>query len=673
MYSQPSSVCHCTARDDRTRMLTPPIAPTHAGTRTRRHLTHLPTSAKAPQHRTTQQSQQRFCIPTLSPHDYLSPPMAPSPRRPPRGGSPASARRYRRARHRAPALSGRDLSPPQGSRTCNAVARAYGSTRSAVSHDCGSSRLWFHSQLGSAFARMSMRHSSWRTAGHALELRATRARQCRRRFGSTRSVVPHALVPLALAPLAPPARLGAGRPCAPEIRISVRRSAGSTHSAPPCSHFGLHFSSPWIHTHHISALLLSLAPSPADGGKSAACSAVARGVAAIADLNTAASHSSYLVRGSGCAALASFIFFQSASSVPGRIGSNGSLRQRRAATSNVRLAFFLRGRPECGRHPPLHPFFPIARCRDSLVASRAVGFFTGADYLFFASCNFGDACIEALCSRHYTHLWSRASAPAAPPALSARAVLSAPATLSAPRRALRFRRTLHSRRALRSRRHSPLLAARVRVLACLCVCVWRGCACSVCVRALCACMCVCAVCVCVPCVCASVRVRVCVHSTPRAPIGPELAARRSRDAPTLVVCGGLLPLAIARSTRRRRRRAGAASRLARHGPRESYTATVATTSRARRQAVTPLPPQRAGVPELIHPTDPTWLVENTHDSHGLHGCPEPEVAADVVATIGTGRSTAEPGSPSHASTSTVCPTSCTPRSHAREGGSGGGR
>ena len=135
----------------------------------------------------------------------------------------------------------------------------------------------------------------------------------------------------------------------------------------------------------------------------------------------------------------------------------------------------------------------------------------------------------------------------------------------------------------------------------------------------------------VPCVCASVRVRVCVHSTPRAPIGPELAARRSRDAPTLVVCGGLLPLAIARSTRRRRRRAGAASRLARHGPRESYTATVATTSRARRQAVTPLPPQRAGVPEFIHPTDPTWLVENTHDSHGLHGCPEPEVAADVVA------------------------------------------
>ena len=68
MYSQPPSVCHCTARDDRTRMLTPPIAPTHAGTRTRRHLTHLPTSAKAPQHRTTQQSQQRFCIPTLSPH-----------------------------------------------------------------------------------------------------------------------------------------------------------------------------------------------------------------------------------------------------------------------------------------------------------------------------------------------------------------------------------------------------------------------------------------------------------------------------------------------------------------------------------------------------------------------------------------------------------------------------
>jgi len=68
MYSQPPSVCHCTAREDRTRMLTPPIAPTHAGTRTRRHPTHLPTSAKAPQHRTTQQSLQRFCIPTPSPH-----------------------------------------------------------------------------------------------------------------------------------------------------------------------------------------------------------------------------------------------------------------------------------------------------------------------------------------------------------------------------------------------------------------------------------------------------------------------------------------------------------------------------------------------------------------------------------------------------------------------------
>ena len=41
MYSHPPPVYRCAARNDRTHMLIPPIAPAHAGTRTRRHqLTH---------------------------------------------------------------------------------------------------------------------------------------------------------------------------------------------------------------------------------------------------------------------------------------------------------------------------------------------------------------------------------------------------------------------------------------------------------------------------------------------------------------------------------------------------------------------------------------------------------------------------------------------------------
>jgi hypothetical protein len=67
MYSRLPSVCRCAARGGRTRLLTLPIAPTRAGTRTRHHLTHQPASARAPQHRSAQQSGWVFGIPTVSP------------------------------------------------------------------------------------------------------------------------------------------------------------------------------------------------------------------------------------------------------------------------------------------------------------------------------------------------------------------------------------------------------------------------------------------------------------------------------------------------------------------------------------------------------------------------------------------------------------------------------
>ena len=71
MYSCPPSVCRYIARDDRTRMLTPPIAPAHNGTRTRHHLTHQPAPAKAPQDSATQQSQQVSASPRPAPPSRL--------------------------------------------------------------------------------------------------------------------------------------------------------------------------------------------------------------------------------------------------------------------------------------------------------------------------------------------------------------------------------------------------------------------------------------------------------------------------------------------------------------------------------------------------------------------------------------------------------------------------
>ena len=55
---------------------------------------------------------------------------------------------------------------------------------------------------------------------------------------------------------------------------------------------------------------------------------------------------------------AAFNLAHAAVSVPGASRAGGTLRQRRAATSKVRLPSFFRGLPECGRQPPLQPFFP---------------------------------------------------------------------------------------------------------------------------------------------------------------------------------------------------------------------------------------------------------------------------------------------------------------------------
>ena len=68
MYFRPPPVRRCAARDDHTHILTPPIVPAHAGTRTRRHLTHQPASAEAPQRRAAQQSERVSGTPTFSPH-----------------------------------------------------------------------------------------------------------------------------------------------------------------------------------------------------------------------------------------------------------------------------------------------------------------------------------------------------------------------------------------------------------------------------------------------------------------------------------------------------------------------------------------------------------------------------------------------------------------------------
>ena len=147
----------------------------------------------------------------------------------------------------------------------------------------------------------------------------------------------------------------------------------------------------------------------------------------------------------------------------------------------------------------------------------------------------------------------------------------------------------------------------------------------------------------------------------------ERAARQSRDRPTLVVRGRLHLLGIARSTRRRRRRADAASRLARRGPRESCTTVVTTSSLAGRRAVTPLQPRRAGVPELIHPTDPTGSWRTCTTRTGYTGAQNPRWLPTWL-PYGTGRSTTEPGSPSHHR-----PRVRFGRPDARDGEPGGGR
>jgi len=62
--SCPSSECHRTARDDRARLLPPPITPAHTGTRTHRPPSHQSVPVETPQRGATQQSGRVFVQPT---------------------------------------------------------------------------------------------------------------------------------------------------------------------------------------------------------------------------------------------------------------------------------------------------------------------------------------------------------------------------------------------------------------------------------------------------------------------------------------------------------------------------------------------------------------------------------------------------------------------------------